>query len=248
MHGASYESGKNGRSVLVVDDDVDIRRLVRHLLEKVGCDVSEAASGKEGLAVFHASSPDLVVLDISMPGLDGWATLERIRDVSSVPVVMLTARTSELEVVRGLKGGADDYVKKPFGRQELLARVERLLQGLPTEERARRLADGSLAVDLVERAVRVNGRSVSLTPLEFRLLAALLAHAGEALGHERLLELVWGDARGRSRDNVKLYVGYLRRKLADGGADASRIETVPGFGYRYRPTPADDAGPCEVVR
>ncbi len=118
---------KRGR-ILVVDDDADIRSLVRELLGRQGYDVQEAANGRDGLRAFYASAPDLVILDVSMPELDGWQTLERIRDLSDVPVVMLTARAAELEKVRGLKADADDYVTKPFGRQELLARVEALLR------------------------------------------------------------------------------------------------------------------------
>jgi DNA-binding response OmpR family regulator len=224
--------------VLVIDDEPDIRTLLRTLLERAGYAVDEAADGRAGLRAFYASAPDLVVLDVAMPELDGWATLERIRDLSDVPVRMLTARAGELERVRGLNEGADDYVPKPFGRQELLARVQALLRraGGRRPEAEGRYADGFLAIDYANRAVTVGERPVALTPLEFRLLAAFVQHPNQVLSREQLLELVWGDGVGVSDGQVKLYVGYLRRKLAPAGTAAAPIETVRGFGYRYRRT------------
>jgi DNA-binding response OmpR family regulator len=225
--------------VLVVDDDADIRGLLRELLERQGYQVTEAANGRDGLRALYASPPDVVLLDVSMPELDGWETLERIRDVSEVPVAMLTARAAELEKVRGLKGGADDYITKPFGRQELLARIEAMLRrGGDRGPSQDTYADALLTVDFAQRRVEVGGNDVQLTPLEFRLLAAFVRHPGQLLSHDQLLELVWGDSFASSRDQVKLYVGYLRRKLKDADEGAEPIETVRGFGYRYRPTPA----------
>ena len=223
-------------SVLVVDDEADIRSLVRELLERAGHDVLEAGDGNEGLRAFFASRPDLVVLDVSMPGLDGWGTLERIRELSDVPVVMLTAQARELAKVRGLRGGADDYITKPFGRQELLARVEANLRRQRSEGDApATYSDGFVTVDFAQRAVEVAETQVSLTPLEFRMLAAFVRNSNQVLSHEQLLELAWGDARNAERDQVKLYVGYLRRKLGAPAGEESPIETVRGFGYRYRP-------------
>jgi len=218
-----------------VEDEEDVRRLVRVLLERAGHDVIEAANGVEALQSIQRSQPDLVVLDITMPELDGWQTLERIRDVSDVPVLMLTARAGELDKVRGLRGGADDYVTKPFGRQELLARVEALLRRTsgPPEVRSA-YEDAAVRIDYVSREVTAAGDRVQLTPLEFKLLSTFVSHPNETLGRERLLELVWGDTEGFGGDQVKLYVGYLRRKLGWDAA-ASPIETVRGFGYRYRP-------------
>jgi DNA-binding response OmpR family regulator len=237
--GIWYGDGMKRGRILVVDDDADIRALVRELLGRQGYDVQEAPNGRDGLRVFYASSPDLVILDVSMPELDGWQTLERIRDLSDVPVVMLTARAAELEKVRGLKAGADDYVTKPFGRQELLARVEALLRRAgPRAEAPETYSDGLVRVDFAQRAVSVRGQDVTLTPLEFRLLGAFVRHPNQVLGHEQLLELVWGDSLAASRDQVKLYVGYLRRKLASCGADPGVVETVRGFGYRYRASAA----------
>jgi DNA-binding response OmpR family regulator len=227
----------NGR-ILVVDDDADIRTLVRTLLERAGAIVYEAGDGRSGLRVFHERRPDLVVLDVGMPELDGWEVLERIRDLSDAPVLMLTAMGQELDRVRGLQGGADDYVVKPFGRQELLARVQALLRraarGGPEEE-PETYADAYLSIDFAQRQVAVGDRPVHLTPLEFRLLACFVRNPRQVLSRDRLLELVWGDPYGASTDQVKLYVGYLRRKLDPETPDRAPIETVRGFGYRYVP-------------
>ncbi len=230
-----YECGMNERRVLVIDDEEDIRELMRMLLVRAGHEVSTAPDGRAGLRAFHAAPPDLVVLDVAMPDLDGWQTLERIRDLSDVPVLMLTARSGELEKVRGLRGGADDYVTKPFGRQELVARVEALLRR-PRDQSAldERYEDDQLAIGFAQRQVIFDSREVSLTPTEFKLLAALVRHPNQVLSHEQLLELVWGSAHAASRDQVKLYVGYLRRKLSPNAPGATPLETVRGVGYRYR--------------
>jgi len=227
----------NAARVLVIDDDADIRGLVTELLERAGLSVEQAEDGRSGLRALHKTPPDLVVLDVSMPDLDGWQTLERIRDLSEVPVLMLTARGEELERVRGLQAGADDYVVKPFGRQELLARVQALLRraGREAGQQKEHYLDDRLTIDFAQRAVIFDGEAVSLTPLEFRLLAAFVRHPRQVLSREQLLELVWGDAYGVSGDQVKLYVGYLRRKLAPEDPAGAPIETVRGFGYRYRP-------------
>ena len=223
-----------GSQILVVDDDDDIRGLVRTLLERAGHDVSDASDGLDGLRELYAGSPDLVILDVAMPGLDGWATLERIREVSDVPVLMLTARDAELERVRGLKGGADDYVVKPFGRQELVARVDALLRRPRSRGAQDTYADARLSISFAQRAVRYDDREVALTRLEYRLLSAFVRHPNQVLSNEQLRELVWGDTTATSRDEVKLYVGYLRRKLDPAAPGSTPIETVRGFGYRYK--------------
>jgi DNA-binding response OmpR family regulator len=223
-------------SVLVVDDDEDIRALLRTLLERTGAVVYEAPDGREGMREFHAHRPDLVILDVSMPELDGWEMLDRIRDMSDVPVLMLTARADELERVRGLHAGADDYVIKPFGKQELIARVQALLRragrGGRVEE-AESYGDAYLTIDWGQRRVTVGDREVQLTPLEFRLLSTFVRNPRQVLSREQLLELVWGDSYGVGGDQVKLYIGYLRRKLSPDEPDSVPIETVRGFGYRY---------------
>jgi DNA-binding response OmpR family regulator len=225
-----------GPVVLVVDDDPDVRTLVSELLERAGYGVLQAPNGREALPILYERRPDLVVLDVSMPELDGWATLERIRELSDVPVLMLSALGAELEKVRALRSGADDYVTKPFGRQELLARVESVLRRAPAPEVREAYSDRLLEVDFAQRRVRASGGTeLELTPLEFRLMSAFVDHPGQLLAHDQLLELAWGGERGSSRDQVKLYVGYLRRKLAAAGVPAESIETVRGFGYRYSP-------------
>ena len=188
----------------MVDDDADVRGLVRELLERAGASVREAADGREALRVLYDVRPEVIVLDVAMPELDGWQTLERIRDLTEVPVLMLTARDTEMEKVRGLKAGADDYVTKPFGRQELLARVEVLLRRVrraaPTGGRtARPTRDGTR-----ERRRRPARRcawattEIQLTPLEFRMLVAFMRNPGQVLSRDQLLELVWGDAEAVS--------------------------------------------------
>jgi DNA-binding response OmpR family regulator len=222
------------RRVLVADDDLDVRTLVRTLLERAGHEVVEAADGMECLRALYERHPELVVLDVGMPALDGWKTLERIREVADVPVLLLTARGEELDRVRGLRAGADDYVSKPFGRQELLARVDALLRRAPGPAGVHEAyVDDLLEVDFAQRSVTANGLRVDLTPLEFRLLAAFVRHPGQVLSHDQLRQLVWGDPDSTSRDQVKLYVGYLRRKLDDAIRTGAPIETVRGFGYRY---------------
>jgi DNA-binding response OmpR family regulator len=224
--------------ILVVDDDPITRDLLRGVLERAGHEVREAADGRAGLRDLYGASPDLVILDVAMPELDGWATLERIRDLSDVPVLMLTARESELERVRGLQGGADDYVVKPFGHQELVARVQALLRrsGARGEEQ-QTYADSLVRIDYSQRAVSYSDREVRLTPLEFKLLATFVRHPNQVLSRDQLLELVWGDSLGVSPEQVKLYVGYLRRKLDPAAPESTPIETVRGFGYRYRRSP-----------
>jgi DNA-binding response OmpR family regulator len=217
-------------SILAIDDDVTIREALAELLQAAGYDVRLSPDGRAGLRSFHAEPPDLVILDVRMPELDGWQTLERIRDLSDVPVLMLTARTAELERVRGLRAGGDDYVAKPFGRQELLARVEVLLRRTRGAVRTHAAyADDAIEVDFAQGVARLRGADVALTPLEFRLLSAFVRHPNQVLSRDQLFELVWTDRGRASIDQVKLYVGYLRRKI---GPDL--IETVRGFGYRYR--------------
>jgi DNA-binding response OmpR family regulator len=223
-----------GARILVVDDDADVRGLVRELLERAGASVREAADGREALRILYDVRPEVIVLDVTMPELDGWQTLERIRDLTAVPVLMLTARDTEMEKVRGLKEGADDYVTKPFGRQELLARVEALLRRSagrtdwgPDRET---YGDGRVSVDVTRAEVRVDDREIQLTPMEFRLLLTFMRNPGQVLSRDQLLELVWGHPEAVDAGQVKVTVSYLRRKLGDAGG---LIETVRGFGYRW---------------
>jgi DNA-binding response OmpR family regulator len=221
--------------ILVVDDDELARTALRGVLEGAGYEVREAQDGRRGLRELYAAPADLVILDVAMPELDGWATLERIREVSDVPVLMLSVRETELERVRGLRGGADDYVAKPFGHQELTARVHALLRRSRAQADAEQqtYADALLEIDYTRRAVAYRGRELRLTPLEFKLLGAFVRHPNQVLSREQLLELVWGDT-WVSPGQVKLYVGYLRRKLDPDAPSCTPIDTVRGFGYRYR--------------
>jgi DNA-binding response OmpR family regulator len=224
--------------VLVIEDDQDISLSIRTVLARAGFEATTSADGKEGLRAFHSARPDLIILDVGLPTLDGWTVLERIRDMSDVPVLMLTAHGREADKVRGLNLGADDYLTKPFGNSELAARVEALLRRPRTgKPEAEVYDDGSLMLRLDTREVSVNGDPVTLTPTEYRLLVALVRHHGQTLAPEQLLELAWHDPLGIGPERVKFAIMRLRRKL---GMDlASRrggtIEAVRGFGYRYVP-------------
>src|SRR3954452_14377355 len=224
-----------GRRVLLIDDDEDVRTMVRRLYERNDAEVIDAATGTEGLKALYGSQPDLVLLDIGMPELDGWRVLDRIRELTDVPVLMLTASDRELEKVRALRAGADDYVTKPFGMQELLARSEALLRRNRSNEHApSKYADALVEIDFQAADARPAGRSLHLTPLEFRLLTAFIRNPNQVLSADQLLEMAWGDS-GFARERVKIYVGYLRSKFREAGVDDPPIETVRGFGYRYRP-------------
>jgi DNA-binding response OmpR family regulator len=224
-------------TVLIIDDHETMRGVVRELLEQGGMDVLEADSGPAGMKVFYDARPDLVVLEVSLPELDGWEVLGRIREMSEVPVIMLTAGSGELEKVRGLRGGADDYLTKPFASSELLARIEGLLRRSPGgQDEGEVFADEFIRIDYPQRRVEAMGEEVELTPTEFKLLSALARNAGQVLDQVQIMELVWGSVE-RERDQVKLYVGYVRRKLKPAGIDP--IETVRGFGYRYGPRRLD---------
>jgi DNA-binding response OmpR family regulator len=223
-----------GARVLVVEDSPTIQQFLGRVLLNAGMEVDTAGDGESAVRHFLARRPDLVLLDVNLPLLDGWGVLSKLRAVDEgVPVLMLTAVQDEPSKVRGLLGGADDYVVKPVGAGELLARVTALL-------RRRRIGAGAasgavfederLRVDFTRHTVAVDGQELALTPLEFRLLAAFVRHAGETLSPRRLMETVWNDYTGMTTDPVKVYVGYLRRKLGDAG---DLVETVRGYGYRY---------------
>jgi DNA-binding response OmpR family regulator len=220
-------------TVLVVEDDPDIRGLVAALVARAGMTGLEAADGRTAIRSFFEHRPDLVILDIGLPELDGWQVLARIRELSEAPVLVLTAAGAKPEKLRGLDGGADDYVTKPFDPDELIARIRALLRRRPTEVPSLDvLSDGLISVDEGQRRVEVGDREVQLTPTEFRLLATLMRNRNQVVTLDQLLETVWGNAAADPKQ-VRLYVSYLRRKLgAVGGVDP--IETVRGFGYRFR--------------
>jgi DNA-binding response OmpR family regulator len=224
-----------GAKVLVIDDDPVICELVASVLAGWNHKVLAAPDAAAGLRMLFAEHPDLVILDVNLPDLDGWGMLERIRELGDVPVLMLTSHDEELDKVRALRGGADDYLTKPFGRQELPARVEALLRRARDQDgvdgrHSDFYVDGRLTVDHEQRLVTKRGEEVRLTPLEFRLLSAFVRHPGQVLSSDQLIEMSWRDPLVQP-DQVKLYVSRLRQKLGD----AEAIETVRGFGYRYLP-------------
>jgi DNA-binding response OmpR family regulator len=226
--------------VLVIEDDEDIALGVRTVLGRNGFEVCAATEGRDGLRLFHSERPDIVVLDVGLPEMDGWTVLERIRELSEVPVLMLTAHGQEADKVRGLRAGADDYLAKPFGNAEFVARVQALLRrSAGADQQAPEVYDdGSVRVNFGAHEVTIGGAPVELTATEYRLLAVLIRHRGQVLSPVKLLELVWSDPFGVGPDRVKYSVMRLRRKLgATSGAD-SPIEAVRGFGYRYRASAA----------
>jgi DNA-binding response OmpR family regulator len=227
--------------VLVIEDDADIALGVQTVLGRNGFEVTTATEGREGLRVFHSKRPDIVVLDVGLPEMDGWTVLERIRELSEVPVLMLTAHGQEADKVRGLRSGADDYLTKPFGNAEFIARLQALLRRTAGFEHkaAQIYDDGSIRVDFAAHEVQVDGKPVELTATEFRLLAALVRHRGQVLSPVKLLDLVWSDPFGVGPDRVKYSVMRLRRKLGATTGAGSPIEAVRGFGYRYRSAATD---------
>ena len=221
--------------VLVIEDDADIALGIKTVLGRSGFDVASAGDGRDGLRAFHAARPDLVILDIGLPEMDGWTVLERIRDLSDIPVLILTARSLEAEKVRGLRAGADDYLTKPFGNGEFVARVQALLRRQQAaDQNAEVYDDGSVQVNFGTHEVAVGGVPVELTATEYRLLAALIRHRGQVLSPVKLLDLAWSDPFGVGPERVKYSVMRLRRKLGTSSDDGPSIEAVRGFGYRYR--------------
>ena len=228
-------SPNNVPSILIIEDEPDIRRLIGIRLRHAGYEPLEAGDGIEGLRILHERRPSLVILDIGFPGMDGWQVLQRIRDLTAIPVMILSARGLEAEKVRGLQCGADDYVTKPFGHQELVARIGALLRRATEEDDPQtEFVDARLQIDIRSRSVVADGIDVQLTPGEFRLLLALVQHVGQILSPEQLLRLAWDDPTSTNTSRVKFTVLRLRRKLGWDIPETSPIESVRGFGYRYR--------------
>jgi len=229
-----------GKKILVVDDEPSFARLVNQVLTYSGFEVFTANDGQEALRLMYANKPDLVLLDVVMPKMDGWQTCSRIREVSDVPIVMLTGKQkSEEDVVRGLDYGADEYLIKPIGNKELVARVKAVLRRaeLPpiTEAKPKiTYSDPYLTVDIEERKITVNGERIRLTPMEFRLFAALVENAGRVLTHKQLLEKVWGWEYTDDLDYVRIYISHLRQKLEPNPSQPRYIITEPGVGYYFQ--------------
>lgn len=223
-------------SILVVDDEPRIIDFVRMNLELEGYRVLEASNGYETLDRLKADLPDLIILDVMMPEMDGFETLQHIREVSNVPVIMLTAKNEEIDRVRGLDLGADDYISKPFSNRELLSRIRALLRRafMPTPAQKHTIVvDDDLQIDFNKREVIVRGEKVALRPTEYRLLYHLVNNAGRLLTHETLLSKVWGHEYRDESHYLRLYITYLRQKLEKDPAHPKYILTERGLGYRF---------------
>ncbi len=226
----------DGKKVVVVEDDPDILELIEFNLRREGFEVRTAASGRSGLSVIDREKPDLVLLDLLLPGLDGLDVCRRLRSVDAtrdIPVIMVTARGEEQDVVDGLAAGADDYVHKPFSPRELIARVEAVLRRGPLRERypERRVVRGSLEIDPVRHRVRIGGCRLDLTPTEFRLLHVLASHPGRVFTRPQLVDRAIGDRVVVIDRNIDVHVRAVRQKLGD---HRDLIETVRGIGYRFQ--------------
>ncbi len=221
----------SGERILVVDDEPQIRRALRTALSGHGYDVELASDGDTALVALASHTPDVVVLDLVMPGSDGFEVLRQTRTWSRVPIIVLSARGQERDKVQALDLGADDYLTKPFGMEELLARVRAVLRraGGPV---APRLAFGAVTVDLARHLVTKDGVEIHLTPTEYDLLRVLATNAGKVLTHRQLLERVWGSYAAENSQQLRVYVNYLRRKLEDDPARPRWLVTEPGVGYR----------------
>lgn len=221
-----------GPVALVIDDEPQIRRLLRVRLEANGYRVFDAPNGNEGLAQAAQRRPDVVLLDLGLPDMDGFEVLKRLREWSRVPVVVLTVRDHEDDKIHALDSGADDYVTKPFGTGELLARLRaamRHTQGQPADAL---FTLGNLEVDLAARVVRRRGAEVKLTPTEYALLRLFVVHRGKVLTHRQLLMDVWGPKAGSQTHYLRVHIAHLREKVEDDPSQPSLILTEPAIGYR----------------
>lgn len=224
------------RSILVVDDEPRMIRFIRLNLEHDGFDVHDAPDGQEALEQLRDVMPDLILLDVMMPGIDGFETLEMIREISNVPVIMLTAKGDVEDRVKGLELGADDYISKPFSPAELSSRVKAVLRRteMPGETVHEPIeVDERLKLDFDRREVFVEGEKVKLRPTEYRLLYHLVKNAGWVVPHEQLLAKVWGYEYRDETHYLRLYINYLRQKLEPEPSDPKYILTERGVGYRF---------------
>ncbi|MEE8517504.1 MAG: response regulator transcription factor [Dehalococcoidia bacterium] len=225
--------------ILVVDDEETVRYYLQEMLTRAGYEAWTAVDGKDGLRLMHNLRPSLVLTDMSMPRMEGLEFIGRIRELSDIPVIVLSVEDDERMKVQAFQSGADDYVVKPFRSGELLARIQANLRRAvdAPDEQASVYHDETLYIDCARHEIAVNGRAVDLTPQEFRLLAALVERPGVVLSAERLMDTCWRDSEG-GPESVRVYIGYLRKKLREGPQDPEIIETVRGFGYRYAPPKA----------
>jgi two-component system KDP operon response regulator KdpE len=219
-------------TILVIDDEIQIRRLLRACLEIGGYDVIEAATGQSGLEEAVRRQPDIVLLDMGLPDIDGLTVLKRLREWSQVPILIVSVRHLEDDKIAALDNGANDYLTKPFGTGELLARLRVLQRAAHPRPKVEIFHSGPLAVDLVSRSVKVKGRAIRLTATEYALLVLFVQHAGKVLTHGQLLREVWGVQEAEKTGPLRVYIGYLRDKLESDPTKPELLVTEPGVGYR----------------
>lgn len=225
-------------TVIAIEDESGLRDLLKLWLERAGYECYTAANGRAGLKLFYEKQPQLVLLDLALPEMDGWQVCERIREVSQVAIIMLTAKGEETDKVRGLQMGSDDYITKPFGFPELLARIEAVLRrttqtDVAAPSKTEFLRQGDLVLDLKAHRVCLDGVELKLTPTEYKLLAYLMQHSGQLLTHRQLLHHVWGEAYIDDVDSLRIYIRNLRRKI-ETTHDVRYISTEHGLGYRFQ--------------
>lgn len=224
------------KKILVVDDEAQITRVLRRGLESAGFQVRTADDGRSGLESFRSWMPDLVITDLSMPGLNGLELCSRIRQMSEVPILVLSVREDEATKVKALDMGADDYVAKPFGMAELTARVRALLRrSAPPLQNETGIEVGDFKIDPLQRLVEVAGRAVHLTPKEFDLIQYFIANRGKVLTHRAILSAVWGSHSAEQPEYLRVFVGNLRKKLEADARAPKYIKTEPWIGYRFDP-------------
>lgn len=226
----------NNPTVLVVDDETSLRDFVRRNLEVRGYSVLTASNGLEALAIFNTHIVSLVILDVMMPRMDGLETIRRIRQNATTPIIILSALGEETDKIQALNLGADDYLTKPFGVGELLARVQAVLrraQWIETPVREGQIVRGEIVSDLERHKVMVRGQEVELTPTEFNLLVYLMEHAGKVLPHQTILKNVWGPEYGREAEYLRVYIGRLRQKIEKDPSDPEYLFTERGIGYSF---------------
>ena len=228
----------NKQNILVVDDEPAVVELLKEWLEKGGYEVFPAVDGLSGLREFFKHQPDLAILDVAMPLMTGFELCQRIREVSQAPVIMLTAKGQELDKVRGLNLGADEYLVKPISRQELLARVSALLRrvNMTPMEPSHNYSDTEISLDFAKHEAFVRGNKVALTPTEYRLLSYLIQHPDQVLTLQQMWDRIWGWTGG-SLESVKWHIAYLRKKVEVNPEKPELIVTVRGVGYRYQKPP-----------
>jgi DNA-binding response OmpR family regulator len=238
------------KKILLIEDDVGLAEFIQYQMRRERYEVLIAHRGEEGLRHAYQWQPDLILLDIMMPEMDGWTVCQRLREISNVPIIFTTALGAERDVVRGLEMGADDYLIKPFGPKELIARIQAVLRRHEQNHpRGKPYMNGALFVDLEHREVRVADQVVSLTPIEFKLLVCFIQNEDKVLSHGYLLNQVWGDTYENERQYLKLYIWYLRQKIEADPHAPKLIVTERGVGYRLaraRPpsgTPASHTRP-----